>query len=79
MGAERNFKITKKAGDSVAEFGNSKQGVGNQGKGVGIPMKELKYDVKSMSEWNDEWVVTLERKKSKKGYCLIGSLREEKK
>ena len=66
MGSERNLKITKEAGDSVAEFSNGKQGVGNQGKGVCIPMKELKYDMKSMSEWNDECVVTIEKRKKKR-------------
>ena len=39
MGSERNFKITKETGGSVARDNICKQGVGNQGQGVCIPSK----------------------------------------
>ena len=66
MGSEGNFRITKMAGDSVTKVGNIKQGVGNIETEFGIQIVELKYGVESMSVWNDECVVTLEREKKKK-------------
>ena len=75
MGSERNFKITKETGGSVARDNICKQGVGNQGQGVGIPskgetnceeMNDLKSGMKSMSEWNDECVILIEKKKQKR-------------